>query len=158
MLQCNNLEVEAYSHPTYTSETMQSLQPSPFISHTLVLAPMTVFDPISSLPLSLISPEACAKLCFPIIQLVHILFPHLLPIFCSGHYSHTNTHFITPLFLPLLFPWCSLNLCAISLIHYISWSTFSTWPALGILAILQLSVLLCRCVFGRGWVVFCSHM
>lgn len=112
MLQCNILEVEAYSHPTYTSETMQSLQPSPFISHTLFLAPMTVFDPISSLPLSLIFPEACAKLCFPIIQLVHILFLHLLPIFCSGRHSHTNTHFITPLFLPLLFPWCSLNLCA----------------------------------------------
>lgn len=44
MLHCNILEVEAYSHRTCTSETMQSLQPSPFISHPPSLAPMNVFN------------------------------------------------------------------------------------------------------------------
>lgn len=74
-------------------------------------------------------------------------------------HKHIHSHFIILLFPPLHFLSLFLNLCGTHLycIHYISWFT-SSRPVHGILAILQLCLLFCRCVFERGWVVFCSHM
>lgn len=163
MLRCTILGAEAYFHRMCTSETVPSPQPSPFISHPPLLAPMSVFNKPHIFPSSPTSPTPrcfhyssprlhitccifiCGKAGFTFFKLDPFMSTSDQPLVITP--SVTQTHFITLPF-SVFSPSFLLNLRG-TLSHlsfiYISWFT-SAWPAHGELTILQSCVLMCRCV------------